>query len=273
MERKYQLAIALAVAGSVFGVGEALKPTETRAAQPNTPIASVPTRRILLLPTVLPSGTATEFPTLAPTDIASLTPEIPFGEHKCVLPLEPPFVESQGFLHQLADNETHELLFDNNGVPKRHLGVDLTGNLGDTVRAICDGTLIWQGTMQNKEGFGNIVIIRDVKTGYVLLFAHLREFTDKKPGDKIFAGEKIGEVGSVGNSTGPHLHVTVLTPEGWLVWEEGTKNFHGGDFSKSLNQYYANLETVSDEEAVIWLVDPSIYLYQVTGKKIWELSS
>lgn len=272
MKKEYQLAIALAVAGGVFGMGEILRPARTRAAQPNTPIASVPTREILPIPTVLPSPTSTEFPTLVPTDPLSPTPEIPFGEHKCVLPLTPPFTVSQGFLNPLVDKKTGEPALAENGVRKRHLGVDLVGNLGDIVSNVCDGKLEFAGPMQNKAGLGNVVVITDTKTGNALFFAHLREFTNKKPGDKILAGEKIGEVGSVGDSTGPHLHFMVLTPYGWLIWKDGTVRFYNGDFSQTLNPYYADLETVNDEQAVIWLVDPSIYLYQGTGEKIWQLA-
>ena len=42
------------------------------------------------------------------------------------------------------------------------------------------------------------------------VYAHLSQI-DVKAGDRVRTGQKIGEVGSTGNSTGPHLHIEVRT--------------------------------------------------------------
>lgn len=53
-------------------------------------------------------------------------------------------------------------------------------------------------------GFGNNVYI-DHGGGYVTIYGHMRKITVSK-GQTVTAGQKIGEVGSTGWSTGAHLH-------------------------------------------------------------------
>lgn len=50
--------------------------------------------------------------------------------------------------------------------------------------------------------------IRVNHAGQSTLYAHLSQFSST-PGQRVSAGQKIGEVGSTGNSTGPHLHFEV----------------------------------------------------------------
>ena len=62
-----------------------------------------------------------------------------------------------------------------------------------------------------------------IKIGNVsIIYAHCNDLYVKE-GDKITQGQEIAEVGSTGNSTGPHLHLGVkvngryVNPEkGWL---------------------------------------------------------
>ena len=59
-----------------------------------------------------------------------------------------------------------------------------------------------------KGSYGNLVEI-DHGNGVVTRYAHLRKIAVKKGAD-VTVGQKIGEVGSTGASTGPHLHWEVL---------------------------------------------------------------
>ncbi|MBL8957922.1 MAG: M23 family metallopeptidase [Myxococcaceae bacterium] len=86
--------------------------------------------------------------------------------------------------------------------PSRHDGVDVAGKLGDPIVAAYGGTVISAG---ERGGYGNAVEI-DHGNGVHTLYAHASAL-DVKPGDVVQPGQKIGEVGSSGRSTGPHLHL------------------------------------------------------------------
>ena len=55
--------------------------------------------------------------------------------------------------------------------------------------------------------FGNYVEV-DHGNGYVTIYGHLSS-RNVKNGDKIYRGQKIGEVGNTGRSTAPHLHYEI----------------------------------------------------------------
>ena len=91
------------------------------------------------------------------------------------------------------------------GVVREHTGIDI-GNtpLGSPVVAAADGVVTYAGWLG---GYGNCVMINH-GDGIVTLYGHGNKIlttvnTEVKPGDVIM------EVGSTGNSTGPHLHFEV----------------------------------------------------------------
>src|SRR5690606_39542801 len=69
-------------------------------------------------------------------------------------------------------------------------------------------------------GYGNVVLIGD-KNGRGQLYAHLSKVSVTK-GQKVKKGQVIGNQGSTGQSTGPHLHYEVRkkaeskAPYGWI---------------------------------------------------------
>ena len=56
-------------------------------------------------------------------------------------------------------------------------------------------------------GYGQMVVISH-PNGTQTLYGHMSAIS-VNAGDLVSAGQKIGEVGNTGNSTGPHLHLEV----------------------------------------------------------------
>ncbi len=86
-----------------------------------------------------------------------------------------------------------------------HEGVDLGADYGDAVRASAAGVVVansWDG------GYG-IKIDIDHGNGYHTWYAHLSR-VDVPVGAHVYKGQLIGQVGSTGFSTGPHLHYQVM---------------------------------------------------------------
>jgi len=85
-----------------------------------------------------------------------------------------------------------------------HKGIDLKGNIGDTVK--CTGEGIVEKADWDK-GYGKCITIKHT-SGIECLFGHLSEF-NVTAGQKVKAGDVIGFIGSTGRSTGPHLHYEI----------------------------------------------------------------
>lgn len=85
-----------------------------------------------------------------------------------------------------------------------HSGIDMAAISGTSIYPAMDGTVITAGY---NSVYGNYVIIQH-HSGYKTLYGHMSRITCKK-GNFVYTNTKIGEVGSTGLSTGPHLHFTV----------------------------------------------------------------
>ncbi len=92
-----------------------------------------------------------------------------------------------------------------------HPGVDIAGHLGEPIYAADSGTVIYAGYSLNKAGvpvgYGQYVVI-DHGDGYQTLYAHASQLF-VRCGQQVLKGTQIAAVGSVGNSTGPHLHFEI----------------------------------------------------------------
>jgi murein DD-endopeptidase MepM/ murein hydrolase activator NlpD len=89
-----------------------------------------------------------------------------------------------------------------NGVPKSpHAGLDIRAPQGQVVRAPAAGVVVLTGDFFFS---GNAVFIAHGE-GVVSLLCHLSKINAKE-GQVLRAGDPIGEVGSTGRATGPHLH-------------------------------------------------------------------
>ena len=87
---------------------------------------------------------------------------------------------------------------------KLHTGEDLAASYGTPFRAAHNGRVLWSGW---KKAYGNTVIIDD-GNGTVSLYGHASKL-GVRAGQPVKRGEYIGNVGSTGYSTGPHLHFEV----------------------------------------------------------------
>ncbi|WP_407164677.1 peptidoglycan DD-metalloendopeptidase family protein [Bradyrhizobium sp. ORS 111] len=87
------------------------------------------------------------------------------------------------------------------GRPAMHTGLDFRAAQGDPVRVTANGKVVsagWAG------GYGRMVEV-DHGNGLSTRYGHLSEIK-VKVGEYVKIGQVIGEVGSTGRSTGPHLH-------------------------------------------------------------------
>ena len=88
-------------------------------------------------------------------------------------------------------------------VSANHAGIDIGANEGTPIYASMDGTV----EVSSEEGeYGKHI---DIVNGDVLTrYAHCSKLLVEE-GDEVKQGDKIAEVGSTGNSTGPHLHFEI----------------------------------------------------------------
>ncbi|MBE6195268.1 MAG: M23 family metallopeptidase [Rikenellaceae bacterium] len=89
-----------------------------------------------------------------------------------------------------------------------HKGVDMSTDYGVPVYATGDGVVEKVDQGKRRRGYGRQILINH-KFGYKTRYAHLLKMF-VKPGEEVKRGQLIGEVGSTGGSTGPHLHYEVL---------------------------------------------------------------
>ena len=88
-------------------------------------------------------------------------------------------------------------------VSKYHTGIDIAANEGTDIIAATKGKVI----LASSEGaYGNHLKIQ--VEDIIIIYAHCLKLNVNE-GDEITQGQKIAEVGSTGNSTGPHLHFEI----------------------------------------------------------------
>lgn len=97
-----------------------------------------------------------------------------------------------------------------------HHGVDYGAPVGTAIQATADGTVTQAGWNGNA---GRMIKLRHAN-GYETMYLHLSRIK-VRVGSRVRTGEAIGEVGSSGESTGPHLDYRIIyrgsyvNPLGW----------------------------------------------------------
>lgn len=85
--------------------------------------------------------------------------------------------------------------------PAFHAGLDFRGNTGEPVKATASGTVTKAGRLG---GYGNLVEVTH-SNGFATRYGHLSKIL-VHIGQKVRVGEAVGQLGSTGRSSGPHLH-------------------------------------------------------------------
>ena len=92
-------------------------------------------------------------------------------------------------------------------VPKNHTGTDIAAVMGTKIKSATDGQVV----LVSEEGdYGKHIKIQIGEVS--IIYAHCNSLYVKE-GDQIKQGQEIAEVGSTGNSTGPHLHFEIRISE------------------------------------------------------------
>lgn len=89
-----------------------------------------------------------------------------------------------------------------------HTGVDIANTPGTPIRAVAAGTVIDSGPAQ---GFGNWIRIRH-EDGSISVYGHMQSL-NVTVGETVESGQNIAGMGSMGFSTGSHLH--------FEIWPDG----------------------------------------------------
>lgn len=94
---------------------------------------------------------------------------------------------------------------------KFHAGIDLGYDYGVPINALWEGQIIQAGDYG--DGYGNQVLMYHPSLDCYTRYGHMHSIT-VEIGQFYAAGTIIGYVGSTGASTGPHLHLEYIVPDG-----------------------------------------------------------
>ena len=136
-------------------------------------------------------------------------------------------VEKLPFAHPVKDNHRYSSGFGwrsdpKNGSRRLHKGSDFAGRPGTDIFSTADGVVISAGW---SSGYGKLIKIQH-EFGIETRYAHLTAM-NVRVGQKVSRGEKIGDMGSTGRSTGTHLHYEVRvggTPVNPMTYIKAAQN-------------------------------------------------
>lgn len=205
------------------------EPTQEPTPTPESTATPTPTAEPTAVPTATPGVTAT------PTAVPTSTPEssaVPSASPVVTptptpTPSPQPVVNPVKLEHDVLDNVDKVCIYlfpvpNSSEITQEysaeHKAIDIAASSGSPVYAAEDGTVsyvqIWDGSYDTTGmmSYGHMVEVRHAD-GNTTLYAHLSEINVQQ-GEKVVRGQRIGRVGSTGNSTGPHLHFEVMSETG-----------------------------------------------------------
>lgn len=122
--------------------------------------------------------------------------------------------------------------FSGNYKSGMHNGFDLAAPKGTTIMAAADGKVVGTGDL-GVFAYGKWVTINH-DNGLVTLYAHMSKIS-VSPGKTVKKGDKIGEVGSTGFSTGSHVHFTVYASKSYEIVKFNSAKGKKGPVGASVN--------------------------------------
>lgn len=162
-----------------------------------------------------------------------------------------------------------------------HTGIDLVCN-NDIIYGTCDGTVSKIGV---DKSYGNYIVVK-APDGKFHWFCHLSKVTCQV-GQKICRTTKIGVMGSIGNSTGKHLHFEIRNssnkyadtsnPADYMRIPNAVGNYNTSNYKiptgvynsspgelKTLarNTNLRNKPTTQGSNAVLYLANTTLYVLQ-----------
>ena len=200
-------------------------PTPENIATPEPTVTPTATPEVTATPTAEP--TAMPEPSAAASPTPSAAPSASPAAKPTPTPSPQPVTNPIKLEHEvLTDYETGGLyLFpvpDGDEITQeyseQHKAWDIAAVTGTAVVAAEEGTVtyvqIWDGSYDTTGmmSYGHMIQIEH-PDGNTTLYAHLSEINVQQ-GEKVVRGQRIGRVGSTGNSTGPHLHFEVMSETG-----------------------------------------------------------
>jgi murein DD-endopeptidase MepM/ murein hydrolase activator NlpD len=132
-------------------------------------------------------------------------------------------------------------------VRRPHNGIDYVAAAGTPVSSVGDGRVMYAGW---KGAYGKMVIIQH-PNGWQTYYGHLSRISPQvKNGGSVAQGQVIGNVGSTGLATGPHLHyefrinnkpvnpLSIKIPEGWPIPAKELAAF--GTFREQMDSFISD---------------------------------
>ncbi len=109
--------------------------------------------------------------------------------------------------HNLGYTRTNQF-----GGGRGHEGIDMFAECGVDLAAARGGRVQYAGYHARA---GNYAVIDGRGTGVDYTYMHMNAAPLVKTGDRVFTGQKIGEVGDTGHAHGCHLHFEMWDAPGW----------------------------------------------------------
>jgi len=145
-------------------------------------------------------------------------------------PLEPKALPIEGTVTSGFGMRVHPILGD----WRMHQGMDIGAEAGTPIHPLAAGVVT---RAEEARGYGKVVVV-DHGNGWSTLYAHC-EAMDVSPGDRVTPSSILGQVGSTGLSTGPHLHLEVhengqaIDPASVILERSAAPDTHPNFFKKN----------------------------------------